>query len=332
MRLVIVSDAWLPQVNGVVRSLQRVAEVLVAQGDVVTVIAPHLFRTVPCPSYPEIRLAVTTSAKVGALIEAAGADRVHIATEGPLGLLARRHCLRTGRAFTTSYHTKFPEYLAARLPVPLAWGYRFMRWFHNAGGGCMVATPSLEADLAARGFGRLMRWSRGVDADLFRPRPDCDLGLPRPVFLSVGRVSVEKNLEAFLGLDLPGTKVVVGDGPARADLEARFPDARFLGMLEDEALARVYSGSDVFVFPSLTDTFGNVLLEALASGLPVAAYPVTGPKDVLTDPAVGVLDPDLRKAATAALDLRKDDARAFALQFSWEASAAAFRANVLAVH
>ncbi len=332
MRLAIVTDAWLPQVNGVVRSLQRVVEVLTAQGDVVTVIAPHLFRTVRCPTYPEIRLAVTTSARVGALIEAAGADRVHIATEGPLGLLARRHCLRKGRAFTTSYHTKFPEYLAARLPVPLGWGYRFMRAFHNAGGGCMVATPSLEADLAARGFRHLMRWSRGVDADMFRPRPDCDLALPRPVFLSVGRVSVEKNLEAFLALDLPGTKVVVGDGPARADLEARYPDARFLGLLEDEALARVYSASDVFVFPSLTDTFGNVLLEALASGLPVAAYPVTGPKDVLTDPAVGVLDPDLREAALAALDLRKEDARAFALGFSWEASAAAFRANVLAVH
>ncbi|MYZ47763.1 glycosyltransferase family 4 protein [Propylenella binzhouense] len=332
MRLVIVTDAWQPQVNGVVRCLQKMVEILTAGGDEVTVLAPHLFRTWPCPSYPEIRLAVTTPRRIAELLDAARADHIHIATEGPLGLMARHYCVKGRLAFTTSYHTKFPEYLAARLPVPIAWGYAYMRWFHNAGAGCMVATPSLEADLRARGINHLMRWSRGVDAELFRPRPDCDLGLPRPLFLYVGRVSVEKNLEAFLSLDLPGTKVVVGDGPARQDLEARFGDVRFLGTLEGEALARAYAGCDVFVFPSLTDTFGNVLLEALASGLPVAAFPVTGPKDVIVDPGAGVLDEDLRRAALGALSLRGEDARALALRFSWEASAAAFRANIVSVH
>ena len=332
IRLAIVTDAWFPQVNGVVNSLDRMVRALRERGDRVAIVAPDRFRTLPCPTYPEIRLALARPRRVGAMIEESGADFIHIATEGPLGLAARRQCLSRRRPFTTSYHTKFPEYLSARVPVPLSWGYSFMRRFHNAGIGCMVATASLQADLASRGFRNLLRWSRGVDNDLFRPRPGADLNLPRPVFLCVGRVAVEKNIEAFLRLDLPGSKVVVGDGPARAALSAAYPSAHFLGMLPTEALANAYAAADVFVFPSLTDTFGNVLLEALASGLPVAAFPVTGPKDVVTDPRAGALDPDLRVAALAALNLSRSAARDFALGFSWDASAASFRDNIVSAN
>jgi glycosyltransferase involved in cell wall biosynthesis len=296
---------------------------------VVEVISPDRFRTLPCPTYPEIRLSLATPARILALVSEARPDFIHIATEGPLGMLTRRHCVKRGRGFTTSYHTKFPEYVAARAPVPLAWGYAFMRRFHNAGLGCMVATQSLEADLAAHGFRNLMRWPRGVDHQLFRPRQGADLGFPRPVFLYVGRVAVEKNLEAFLKLDLPGTKVVVGDGPAREHLARDYLDAKFLGVRRGEALGEAYAAADVFVFPSLTDTFGNVLLEAMASGVPVAAYPVTGPKDVVTDPRAGALDADLGKAALAALSLSREAAREFALRFTWPSSAAIFRDNIL---
>jgi glycosyltransferase involved in cell wall biosynthesis len=329
MRLVLVTDAWAPQVNGVANSLGRLVGVLRGWDDVVTVIAPERFRTFPCPTYPELRLSLARPGQVAAAIEEARADFIHIATEGPLGMLARRYALAQRRAYTTSYHTKFPEYVAARAPVPIAWTYAVVRRFHNSGVGCMVATPSLERDLAARGFRNLMRWPRGVDRDLFRPRPGADLGLPRPVFLYVGRIAVEKNVEAFLTLDLPGSKAIVGDGPARAALARAFPDAHFLGEKRGEALAEAYAAADVFVFPSLTDTFGNVLLEALASGLPIAAFPVTGPKDVITDPHVGVLDQDLRKAALAALELPSGAARAFAARFSWEESARMFRDNLL---
>ena len=329
IRLVLVTDAWFPQVNGVVNSLDHVVRALRARGDEVTVVGPDRFRTLPCPTYPEIPLALARPSEIARLIDVDPGAFVHIATEGPLGLLARRHCVARKRVFTTSYHTKFPEYLSARVPVPQSWGYAFMRRFHNAGSGCMVATISLRDDLARRGFRNLLFWSRGVDHQLFRPRPGADLGLPRPIFLSVGRVAIEKNLEAFLKLDLPGSKVVVGDGPARAELMRTYPAAHFLGALPTDKLAEAYAAADVFVFPSLTDTFGNVLLEALASGVPVAAFPVTGPKDVITDPRAGALDVDLRKAALGALNLSRQTAREFALGFSWEASAAAFRDNIL---
>jgi glycosyltransferase involved in cell wall biosynthesis len=332
IRLVLVTDAWFPQVNGVVNSLDRVVRILRSRGDEVTVIGPDRFRTLPCPTYPEIPLALAWPSELARLIEADGQAFVHIATEGPLGIMARRHCLTRKRPFTTSYHTKFPEYLSARVPVPRSWGYAFMRWFHNAGRGCRVATVSLRDDLAGRGFKNLLFWSRGVDHALFRPRPGADLGLPRPIFLSVGRVAVEKNLEAFLKLELPGSKVVVGDGPARAELMRAYPQAHFLGALPIEALTDAYAAADVFVFPSVTDTFGNVMLEALSSGVPVAAFPVTGPKDIITDPRVGALDADLRKAALSALRLSREAAREFALGYSWEASARAFRDNILAAH
>ena len=329
MRLMLVTDAWAPQVNGVAHSLERTVALLRAGGDRVDVMAPELFRTLPCPTYPEIRLAIVAPAEIARRIGDLDPDYVHIATEGPLGMMARRHCLRSGRGFTTSYHTKFPEYLSARMPVPLSWGYGFMRRFHNAGRGCMVASATLKADLAARGFGTRMLWPRGVDAELFRPRPGADPGVPRPAFLYVGRVAVEKNIEAFLSLDLPGSKIVVGDGPAREDLQRRFPDAHFRGTLRGEALAEAYAAADVFVFPSRTDTFGNVLLEALASGLPVAAYPVTGPSDIIRDPRIGVLSEDLGEAALAAVALSGSAAREYALRYSWEASAATLRENII---
>jgi glycosyltransferase involved in cell wall biosynthesis len=328
-RLLVATDAWHPQINGVVRTFERMVKELAPLGVEVTILSPNAFRTIPCPTYPEIRLAVSGASVVRAAIVAADPDHVHVATEGPLGFVARRWCLAERRAFTTSYHTKFPEYVRARAPIPESWTYAWMRRFHNAGSGCMVATPSLERDLARRGFRHLMRWTRGVDADLFRPRPDrTALDFPRPISLYVGRVALEKNLDAFLSLDLPGSKVVVGEGPALKALKARFPAAHFLGLREGEGLAEVYSAADVFVFPSRTDTFGIVLLEALASGLPVAAYPVTGPADVIGGTGIGVLNEDLRVATLAALQIPGERCREFALSRGWQASARQFLDNI----
>jgi glycosyltransferase involved in cell wall biosynthesis len=285
------------------------------------------------PSYPEIRLALAGRDAVGRGIAAAAPDHIHIATEGPLGFAAWRWCRRAGRRFTTSFHTRFPEYIAARWPVPERVTYALLRRFHNAAAGCMVATATLERELAARGFRHLMRWTRGVDCELFRPRPEVrTVTAARPVFLYVGRVAPEKNLDAFLSLDLPGTKMVVGDGPALQPLRAAYPDVAFRGALSGEALACAYAAADAFVFPSLTDTFGIVLLEALASGLPVAAFPVAGPADVIGASGVGVLDDDLGKAARAALAISSERCRAFALAMSWQNSAAQFLANLRSVH
>ena len=331
MRLLIATDAWAPQVNGVVRTLQRLTAELGQRGHAVMVLAPERFTTLPCPTYPEIRLALTRPGRVARMIEAFVPDHVHIATEGPIGFLARRWCRRNGHAFTTSYHTRFPEYLSARLPVPESWTYAWLRRFHNSGNGCMVATASLKAELAGRGFSHLMPWTRGVDAALFRPRPEVDLGFARPVFLYVGRVSVEKNIAAFLDLDLPGTKLVVGGGPSLAAFKSSYPGVQFAGEKTGEELARFYSGADVFVFPSLTDTFGMVLLEALASGLPVAAYPVTGPADVIGDSGAGALDPDLGKAALAALAIDPAPCRARALEFTWDRCADGFLENIQSI-
>jgi glycosyltransferase involved in cell wall biosynthesis len=330
--LLIATDAWRPQVNGVVRTLETTAAELRGLGLTVTMLTPEAFRTVPCPGYPEIRLALASPGTIGARIAAAAPDHVHIATEGPIGFAARRWCLRHGRRFTTSFHTRFPEYLSARAPIPESWTYAILRRFHNAGSGCMVSTATLEKELATRGFRRLMRWSRGVDAELFRPRPETKNDrLPRPVFLYVGRVAVEKNVDAFLGLNLPGSKVVVGDGPALAGLKARYPGTIFRGALHGEALAEAYAGADVFVFPSRTDTFGVVLLEALASGLPVAAFPVPGPADVV-GAGVGVLSEDLGAAALAALDIPGSRCREYSLSMNWSASTGQFLDNVRLVY
>ncbi|MEW6643566.1 MAG: glycosyltransferase family 1 protein [Pseudomonadota bacterium] len=330
MRILIATDAWHPQVNGVVRTLTMMADAARKLGADVSFLTPQSFRTVALPSYPDLRVALPNPAEIARLIAAAKPDNIHIATEGPIGFLVRRYCRKHGIPFTTSFHTRFPEYVSARFPIPESWVWAALRRFHGRSGAVMAATPALADELRSRGFRNVVLWPRGVDANLFHPR-DSDLGLPRPVFLSVGRVAVEKNLEAFLALDLPGTKVVVGDGPARAQLEKQFPDAVFLGARQGEALAEAYAAADVFVFPSKTDTFGLVLLEALASGVPVAAYPVCGPRDVIGSAPVGVLSDDLRQACLSALSIPRAACRAFALKLTWEACARAFIDNVLRV-
>lgn len=319
MRVVVATDAWHPQTNGVVRTLSTTVECMRADGLDVHVISPDRFRTVPCPTYPEIRLSLLAGRAVARQLAQLEPTAVHIATEGPIGLAARRWCIQTGHEFTTAYHTQFPEYIRARAPVPLSVSYAFMRWFHGAARRTLVATPSMRRQLESRGFGNIATWSRGVDSDLFRPRDKSFLLLPRPIWLYLGRVAVEKGIEDFLRLDLAGTKLVVGDGPARQSLAVAFPEAVFIGYKHGEDLARHVAASDVFVFPSRTDTFGLVLLEAMACGLPVAAYPVTGPIDVVRNGVTGILSEDLRSAALAALQLNPADCRAHALGYSWVA-------------
>lgn len=330
MRIFIATDAWTPQVNGVVRTYQRLSESLLKLGHEVELLTPNGYPSVALPTYSEIRLAFVTAREARRKIDAFQPDHIHVATEGPVGLAARRVCLTDGHHFTTSYHTKFPEYVSARLPIPLSWGYAFERWFHTSSNGTMVATASLMEELKAQGIENLMAWSRGVDTELFRPRDDRLFGHD-PVFLYVGRVSVEKNLEAFLNLELPGKKVIVGSGPRLKLLQSKFPDAIFTGALFGEELAKAFASADVFVFPSLTDTYGVVLLEALACGVPVAAFPVTGPKDVIADGKVGSLNENLQEAALTALGMERQACRNYALGFSWERCAVQFIENVGAV-
>ncbi len=327
MRILIATDAWHPQVNGVVRTLTMMAEAAAGLGVDISFLNPQSFATVALPSYPDLRVAIPGPARIARLIAQARPDNIHIATEGPIGILVRRFCLKHRLPFTTSFHTRFPEYIAARSPIPESWVWAGLRRFHTPSHAVMAATPALADELRERGFGNVVLWPRGVDANLFRPRA-FDLALPRPVFLSVGRIAVEKNLEAFLDLDLPGTKLIVGDGPDRTALERKYRNAVFLGAMQGERLAEVYASADVFVFPSRTDTFGLVLLEALASGLPVAAFPVCGPRDVIGDAPVGVLNEDLRAACLAACEISPEACRAFALTQTWDASARAFINNV----
>lgn len=327
MRILVATDAWHPQVNGVVRTLTNMAEAARAFGVEISFLTPLSFRTFAMPSYPDLRLALPYQAKIARLIAEARPDSIHIATEGPIGLLVRRYCRKNQLPFTTSFHTRFPEYISARLPIPEAWIWTALRAFHGPSQAVMAATPALAGELRARGFRNVVLWPRGVDASQFHPRA-ADLGLPRPVFLCVGRVAVEKNLEAFLDLDLPGTKVIVGDGPARAALTRKYPQAVFLGARQGKELADAYAAADVFVFPSKTDTFGLVLLEALASGLPVAAFPVTGPRDVIGNEPVGALNDDLRMACLTAVTISPQACLAFAARHTWEASARAFVENI----
>jgi glycosyltransferase involved in cell wall biosynthesis len=329
-RILIVTDAWHPQVNGVVRTLATVGGELQAMGHVVEVIGPNRFRTFPCPTYPDIALSIFPRRKLVRMIEAFQPEALHISTEGPLGLAARSWALRTGFRFTTAFHTRFAEYLQARTCIPVRPVYAWMRRFHDAGAGTMVATQSLRDELTARGFSHIRPWSRGVDLSLFKPEPREDWQLPRPVFLYVGRVAVEKNIGAFLDLELPGSKVVVGGGPQLASLRRDYPAVTFTGPRYGEALACAYAGADVFVFPSLTDTFGLVILESLACGTPVAAFPVTGPKDVLTGAVgnVGAIDTDLRQAALDALHADREACRAHAELYSWRACAELFLSHL----
>lgn len=323
-RILIVTDAWHPQVNGVVRTLSTLAEELTLTGHVVAVIGPDQFRTLPCPTYPDIRLALRPGPQLERRFDSFAPDALHIATEGPLGIAAAKLARRRGLAFTTAYHTRFPEYVHARIGLPPAILYAWLRRFHGRGAGMFVATETLRTELHRRGFARTMLWSRGVDLDQFTPSLH-KCGSP-PVFLYVGRVAVEKNIRAFLDLDLPGCKRVVGDGPLLGELRRRYKQVTFSGALHGAALAQSYADADVLVFPSRTDTFGLVLLESLACGTPVAAYPVTGPKDVFataTQP-IGALDNDLRHACLAALHADRAACRAHAERFSWSACAAMF--------
>jgi glycosyltransferase involved in cell wall biosynthesis len=334
LRILIVTDAWAPQVNGVVRTLEMTGQELVRLGHEVRFATPEDLTTVPVPTYPEIRLALFPRGRLTRQIEGFAPDAIHIATEGPLGLSARNICLERGISFTTAFHTRFPDYVHARLPfLPEDMLYEVLRRFHAPARAMMVSTGSLKTELERRGFRRIKLWSRGVDVERFRPMGRDGfvregLSLPRPIFLYVGRVALEKNLDAFLGLDLPGSKVVIGDGPQRLELARRYPAAHFLGARTTDALAGLYAASDAFVFPSRTDTFGLVLLEALASGLPVAALPVPGPRDVLRDCSAAVLDEDLGAACLAALQVPVGAARNFALKHSWRTSAEEFVANL----
>ncbi len=336
MRILLATDAWEPQVNGVVRTLTRVVAELKGMGHLVEVISPDQFKTFPLPTYPEIKVAIGVYEPVQECFKAFEPEAIHIATEGPIGLAARRICVEWKLPFTTSYHTRFPEYVSARLPLPLAAGYAYMKWFHKPSGRLMVATPTMRDELQEHGFRNISAWSRGVDTDIFRPRmesePDVFADLPKPIFLYVGRVAVEKNIEAFLAIDLPGTKVIVGPGPQKEELEERYPNAVFTGPKLGAELSAAYACADVFVFPSLTDTFGLVILEAMAAGTPVAAYPAPGPIDIIPGSGAGVLagsaTEGLREACLEALNLDRRAVRAFAEKFSWRACAEDFVRNL----
>ena len=335
MKIALVTDAWLPQVNGVVTTLVELVKELGALGHEVLVVEPSMFRTRPCPGYPGIDLAIAPRDGLSRCLDAFGPDAIHLATEGPLGWAGRGHCLRRGLAFTTAFHTKFPEILHAALKVPLSWGYALFRHFHRPSSGVMVPTQGVLQMLEGRGFRNLRPSTHGVDTELFRFHGEVadfePLGpITRPLMLFVGRVSYEKNIEAFLKLDLPGTKVVAGVGPVEAQLKARHPGVRWVGILPRETLARLYAASDLFVFPSRADTFGLVMVEAMAAGTPVAAYPVDGPNEVLARRHAsgrslgGAMHADLQQACWQALAVSRQEARARAMDFSWARAADLF--------
>ncbi|MDB5441289.1 MAG: glycosyl transferase group 1 [Caulobacteraceae bacterium] len=336
MRILLATDAWEPQVNGVVRTLTRVIAELRAMGHEVEVVSPDQFPTFPLPTYPEIKVALGAYEPVQERFKAFEPEAIHIATEGPIGIAARRICVEWKLPFTTSYHTRFPEYVSARLPLPLSAGYAYMKWFHRPSGRLMVATPTLKEELERYGFRNLSAWSRGVDTDIFHPPAEGDKDpygdLERPIFLSVGRVAVEKNIEAFLKCDLPGTKVVIGDGPQREELMAAYPAAVFPGARFGEDLANYFRFADVFVFPSLTDTFGLVILEAMASGTPVAAFSAPGPIDIIPGSDAGALAPGmdegLAQACLEALKLDPVKVRRYAEGFSWRSCSEEFLKNL----
>ena len=330
MKVLIVTDAWHPQVNGVVTTLTKTRDTLQEMGHEIELITPNGFKTIPCPTYPEIRLALFPGGKVSKAIRAFGPDHLHIATEGPLGLAARAFAQRSNLAFTTAYHTRFPEYVHSRLRVPLAWTYAFLRWFHAPAAAVMAPTNSVVTDLENWNVGHPVLWPRGVDLELFSPQPPPPKEDAIPIYINVGRVAVEKNLEAFLNLDLDGEKWVVGGGPALKQLKAQYSNVRFFGPKKMSDLPELYNKADVFVFPSRTDTFGLVLLEAMACGLPVAAYPVTGPIDVIGNSEGGVLDEDLGRACQRALMIPRTKPRQHAETFSWQNASSIFAEHLVA--
>ena len=328
VNILIITDAWYPQINGVVRTLSKISDELKQLGHRVEIIGPEKFRTIPLPSYPEIRLAVWAGRRLPKMIDALNPDAIHIATEGPLGHVARRYCMKRNRPFTSAYHTRFPEYIRNRAPIPLSFSYALVRRFHRPSAAVMVSTRSIEQLLQERGLKNIKPWTRGVDTDLFYPRDKSFIQDVRPIALYVGRISVEKNLPAFLDMPFEGSKYVVGGGPQLAEFKQKYPHIHFTGVKQGKELAQYYAAADVFVFPSKTDTFGLVLLEALASGIPVAAYPVPGPLDVLGGSEVAVLNMDLAKAAQEALHIPSQRCRQFALRFSWRVVAEQFLHNL----
>ncbi len=328
MKVMIVTDAWEPQVNGVVRTLKQTRSELEKMGHTVDILSPLEFRTMPCPTYPEIRLSVFPYGKVKQRLQSFAPDAIHIATEGPLGLAARKYCKRNNLPFTTAYHSRFPEYVQLRFGIPLSWSYAWFRNFHNSARAVMAPTRVVIRDLEKQGIHNVALWSRGVDLDVFKPGARDKLQTRKPIFVYVGRVAVEKNIEAFLELDLPGSKWVCGDGPAASALRTQYPDVNWLGVLNQQELARVYNAADVFVFPSKTDTFGLVLLEAMACGCPVAAYPVTGPIDVIGTDGPGALRQDLREACLEALEIDRVQVRQFAERYSWAAASRQFLSHL----
>lgn len=318
MRIAIATDAWLPQVNGVVTTLGKTRDALIAAGHEVMMITPEGRRTVPCPTYPEIRLVLFGGRQIARELDSFNPDCVHIATEGSIGLAVRRYCLRQKIAFTTAYHTQFPEYVRARAPIPLSWTTRLLRWFHGPATRTLVPTPSIKNLLLDRGFSDVVTWSRGVDTAVFNDSSPLDYDLPGPIWAYLGRVAIEKNIEAFLDLELPGSKVVIGSGPDLERLVKAYPHCHFVGYKFGSELAAHLAGADVFVFPSRTDTFGIVLLEAMACGLPVAAFPVTGPVDVVNEGVTGILDDDLAAACARAIHLDREACKSFAANRSWQ--------------
>ncbi|WP_047392224.1 MULTISPECIES: glycosyltransferase family 1 protein [Chitinibacter] len=331
MKIMIVTDAWEPQVNGVVRTLKQTRAELQKMGHTVDLLTPLEFKTIPCPTYPDIRLSIFPGSKVNQRLREFAPDAIHIATEGPLGLAARKYCLKNKLPYTTAYHSRFPEYVQLRFGIPLAWTYAWLGRFHNSAQAVMAPTRVVVEDLEARGIKNVVLWSRGVDLEIFKPGRRDKLASRAPIFVYVGRVAVEKNVQAFLELDLPGSKWVVGDGPAAAGLKAQYgnmPNVHWLGVLNQAELAEVYSSADVFVFPSKTDTFGLVLLEAMACGCPVAAYPVTGPIDVIGADGPGSLHEDLREACIGALKLDRAEVRRFAERYSWAAASRQFLSHL----
>lgn len=329
MRIALISDAWDPQINGIVTTVKNTIQSLEKTGHEIELITPDLFRTWPCPGYPDVRLSFLCGPKMRPIVKAFRPDAIHLFTEGPVGYAVRRYCRHYRYRYTSSFHSRFPEYFKMRVGFPMVVSSTYLKWFHYRSERIMVATESVEQELAGKGYRRLVRWSRGVDTDLFRPRSKDFIQDERPVFLYTGRVAIEKNLEAFLDLKLPGTKWIIGDGPYRKVLEQKYPEVRFKGYQQGENLARYIAASDVFVFPSETDTFGNVVLEALASGVPVAALPVQGPKDIIKSPKVGILSRNLQQAAMEALKLNPQDCRKFALNYTWEKCTRQFMENLV---
>lgn len=331
MKIAIVTDSWHPLRNGVVTTLTALIPRLEERGHEVRVFHPHLFKTMPVPTYPEIRVALVSECLLAPMLSEYRPDAIHIVTECPMGLAGRRYCLKRKLNFTTSYTTRFDEHFAARIPIPKELVRRWLRWFHSAAAGTTVSTPSLEAELTAQGFKNLVRWGRGVDLSLFQPGSKDLYDLPRPISVNVGRVSAEKNLETFLDMNIPGTKVIIGDGPSLAPLKQQYPEVVFLGYLTGQDLADHLAAADIMVFPSVSETFGVVMIEAMACGLPVAAYPVMGPIDVVEQGVSGWLSEDLRQAFDRALELDPEDCRRHALQFTLDKCCDQFEAALVPV-